>query len=186
MLRTHRAGKGPVGCGGVELRLKEQKGPRRAPHPWSQRAADLTWEPSRLPGLKWVGQTPSSPPPVWEGPSHLPLLISSASLLYLQGPTWPGGDFEGRALAWELIRLPRSEWAGQLPSTPLPLFPESPSRLPLLISLASGAPILSDLHFSSRLSPHYVLPIHSGVPPVSLGIRVSHQWPAVTLVVGRC
>ena len=53
MLRTtDRAGKGPGGCGGVGLRLKEQKGPRRAPHPCSQRAGDLTWEPSRLSGLK--------------------------------------------------------------------------------------------------------------------------------------
>ena len=43
---------------GVGLRLKEQKGPRRAPHPWSQRAGDLTWDPSRLPGLKWVGKRP--------------------------------------------------------------------------------------------------------------------------------
>ena len=61
MLRTHRAGKGPGSCGGVGLRLKEQKGPRCAPHPWSQRAGDFTWESSRLPGLKWAGQMPSSP-----------------------------------------------------------------------------------------------------------------------------
>ena len=36
------------------LRLKEQKGPRCAPYPWSQRAGDLIMEPSRLPGLEWV------------------------------------------------------------------------------------------------------------------------------------
>ena len=71
------------GLWGVGLRLKEQKGPRCAPHLWSQRAGDLTWEPSKLPGLEWEG----------------------------------------------------------------------PSRLPLLISPASGVPILSDLQFSSPLSP---------------------------------
>ena len=49
--------KRPWGPWGVGLRLKEHKGPRRAPHPWSQRAGDLTWEPSRLPGLTWAGLT---------------------------------------------------------------------------------------------------------------------------------
>ena len=34
------------------------------------------------------------------------------------------------------------------------------------------------------LSPH-ILPVHLGVPPVSLGVRVPHQWLAGTLVVGR-
>ena len=53
MIRTHKAGKGAGDCGRVGLRLKEQKGPSCAPHPWSQRAKYLTWEPSRLPGLKW-------------------------------------------------------------------------------------------------------------------------------------
>ena len=85
-----------LGVWGVGLRLQEQKGPRRAPHPWSQRAGDLTWEPSRLPGL---------------------------------------------------------EWAGRSPSVPLPFLPEGPSHLPLLISPASGVPILSGLHFSSPLGP---------------------------------
>ena len=44
------------------------------------------------------------------------------------------------------------EWARLSPSAPLPLFPESPTHLPLLISLASGALILSGLYFSP-LSP---------------------------------
>ena len=74
---------------GVGLRLKEEKGPRRAPHPWSQRAGDITWDPSRLPGLEWAGQMPSSPllllpSGVWEGPSCLPHLISLASLRCLR------------------------------------------------------------------------------------------------------
>ena len=44
---------------------------------------------------------------------------------------------EGRELAWELSRLLVPEWAGQSPSAPLPLLPQCPSPLPLLISLAS-------------------------------------------------
>ena len=80
----------------------------------------------------------SSPAPlVWEGPSHLPLLISLASLLCPQGPTQPGGDLEGRGSTWELSRLPGPEWAGQLPSAPHPLLLEGPSHLPLLVSPAS-------------------------------------------------
>ena len=64
-----------------------------------------------------------------------------------------GEALEGRGLAWEFSRLPMPKWEGQSPSAPLPLLPEGPSRLPLLISLASGAPILSGLHFSSPLGP---------------------------------
>ena len=219
MLRTHRAGKGPGSCQGVGIRLKEQKGPRHAPHPLSQKTGDLTWEPSRLSGLEWAGQKPSSPllllwSRVWEGTNCLPFLISPASLLCHQGPTHPGGGLEGRGTAWELSRLPvlsgrgnrpsspllllsqgpshlpllfspqppsyapkdphsleralegrgtvwelgrlpGPDWAEQSPSTLLLLFlfPESPSHLPLLISLASGAPILSGLHFSFPHSP---------------------------------
>ena len=84
MLRTHRAGKGPGGCGGVGLRLKEHKGPRRAPHPWSERAGDLTWAPSRLPVPEWAGQSPSTPPGV-------PLPPASSDLPSLRGTdlVWP-------------------------------------------------------------------------------------------------
>ena len=41
-----------LGAVGVGLRLKEQKGPRVPPIPGLKRAGDLTWEPSRLPGLE--------------------------------------------------------------------------------------------------------------------------------------
>ena len=83
---------GAVGCG---LRLKEQKGPRSAPHPWSQRTGDLTWQPSRLPGLKRAGQTPSSPLLLLpDGSSHLPLLISPASLAAWMG-LWRAGNWPG-------------------------------------------------------------------------------------------
>ena len=102
----------------LRLSLKEQKGPRHAPHPWSQRAGDLTWEPSRLPGLTWARQTSSSPllllqSGVWESPSGLTLLIFLASLLCSQDQCSWGvgeeGDLEGRGLAWELSSLPVPE-----------------------------------------------------------------------------
>ena len=63
----------PWGLLGVGLRLKEQKGPRFAPHLWCQRIGDLTWEPSRLTGLEWTGQTPSSPL-LWSGRAPLACL----------------------------------------------------------------------------------------------------------------
>ena len=97
--------KRPWGLCGVGLRLKEQKGPSL------KRAGDLTWEPSRLPGLEWVGQMPSSPllllrSGVWEGPSRLPLLISPASLLCPQDQCGLGrGALDGRGPAWKLSRL---------------------------------------------------------------------------------
>ena len=89
---------------------------------WSQRAGDPTWEPSRLPGLKWAGQMPSSSPAplIPKGPSHLPLLISLVSFLRSQDPHYLEGTLEGRRLAWELSRFPMPQWAGQTPSAPFP------------------------------------------------------------------
>ena len=81
--------KRPCGLWEVGLRLKEQTGSRGAPHPWSQRAEHLTWEPSRLPGLEWAGQMPSSP----SCSSGLggPLPPASPDLPGLRGadPVWP-------------------------------------------------------------------------------------------------
>ena len=191
------------------------------------RAADLAWELSRLPGPKWVGQSPSTPLPLLpEGPSHLLLLIPQAPFLCPQGPTQPGWGMEGRGSAWVLNRLPGPEWAGQTPSTPLLLlpqppapldlpslppmppeptwpgwgfgwgrtglgahqppqpqwarrspstpllvFPESPSHLPLLISPASGAPTLSGLHFSSLLGPPASYQFTLGLLPSPWGLE---------------
>ena len=90
-----------------------------------------------------------------EGPSCLPLLISPTSLLCPQDQCGRG-DVEalgGRGPAWELSRLPRPEWVGQSPLASVLLLPEGPSHLPLLISPASGVPILSGLYFFSPLSP---------------------------------
>ena len=58
MLRTHRAGKGPGGCGGWGLGSTEQKGPRRAPHPWSQRAGHSPGSPAGFLGSSGWGKHP--------------------------------------------------------------------------------------------------------------------------------
>ena len=168
------------------LRLKEQKGPRHAPHSWSQRSGDLTQEPSRLPGLEWVGQTPSSPLPLLlNGPSRLPLQIS-----------WPSTYAPRTHVAW------RGLWRGV---TDLGAQQAPQARVGQVITLRSSPalpreslpPASPDLpsHRDTNLvwpplllppqSP-YVLPVHSGVSPVSLGIRVPHQRPADALAVGRC
>ena len=120
--------KRPWGLLGVRLRLKEQKGPRRGPHPWSQRAGDLTWEPIRLPVLKWVGPMPSSPLLLLpEGPSHLPLLPSPASLLCPQGPMRPGRGFGGQGISLGAQQAPWApQWAGNCP----PLLSHSSWRAP--------------------------------------------------------
>ena len=103
---------------------------------------------------KWVGQMPSAPLPLLpEGPSRLPLLISRASFLCPQDPHGLEGALDGGVTGLGVQQAPRPEWARRSPSTPLSVFPESPSHLPLLISLASVAPILSGLYFSSPLSP---------------------------------
>ena len=144
MLRTHRAGKGPGGSGGMGFKLKEQKAPRRAPHLWSQRVGDLTCEPSSLPGLEWAWQMPFSPlllllfflswrvPPTCLSCSPLGLLPMPPGPMQLRGR----GDLEGRGQSWELTRLPGPEWAGQISSTVLLL---------LLASLLLASPDLSGL-----------------------------------------
>ena len=186
MLRTHRAGKGPGGYGGVRLRLKEQKGPRCAPHPWSQRARDLTWEPSRLPGLEWAGQSPSAPLPLLpDGSSHLPLLISPGL-----PPMPPGTHVAWRGLWRRGYQLGSSAGSpapvGQVialrssPASPGEFLPPASPDLP---GLRGAIPVWPPLLLPFQ-SP-YLLPVHFGVPPVSLGIRVPHQRPAGALVVGR-
>ena len=172
MLRSHRAGKGPGDYGGWGL-VSEGRGP----HLGAQQAS---WA--------QVGRTHaflSSPAlPIWEGPSRLPLQFSPQPPSY--APKDPGdldGALEVGVPAWELSSLLCPSGPGYGPL----LLSGSCPRVPpacLLISPASGVPILSGLHFSPTQSP-CVLPVHLGVPPLSLGVRVPHQWPAGALVVGR-
>ena len=149
----------PWGMWGVGLRLKEQTGPRCAFHPWSQGAGDLTWEPSKLPGLQWVGQMPSFPllllwsgraPPLCLCWSPRPPSYAPKDLCGLEG------SLEGRGLVWELSRLPcLSGWGNH----PLLLSCSSWTAPPACHSWSpqpqgSHRPsILSGLHFSSPLSP---------------------------------
>ena len=137
----------------MRLRLKEQKGPRCGPQPWSQRAGDLTWEPSRLPGLEWVGQMSSTPLLLLpDGSSSLPLLISLACLLCPQGPTHPGGGFGGgyrpENSAASPARVGQATAFHSPPALPRESLPPASPDLPGL----RGAN-LSGFHFSSHLSP---------------------------------
>ena len=75
-----------------------------------------------------------------------------ASLLRPQDPGGLDGAVERGKQLGSSAGSP-AEWARRSPSSPLLLLLESPSHLPLLISPASGAPILSGLHFSSPLGP---------------------------------
>ena len=97
------------------------------------RGGDLTWDPSRLPGLEWVGQMPSAPLPLFPVvSSHLPLLISLASLLCSQGLMWPGGGFGGQGTSLGTQQTPQAQVCGAvaLHSSPTlsrgPLMPVSP------------------------------------------------------------
>ena len=111
-------------------------------------------------------------PPVWEGPSYVPLLISLASLLCPQDPRSLDGTLGvGNGLGAQ--QAPWPKWARRSPSASLPLFPESPSRLPLLISPALGVPILSGLHFSSP--PQY--PLHPTGSLWGSSHLLGHQSP---------
>ena len=112
---------------------------------------------------------------------------SSASLASLLCPQ-DQCDRDG-ALQWGYwlgsSEAPWPKWARRSSSTPLPLFPESPSLLPFLIYPASGVLILSGLHFSYPISPPTSYQFTLGFFPSSWASESPHQWPAGALVVGR-
>ena len=89
--------------------------------------------------------SPAPPTCLSCSPLGLPPMPPGPMLLRVGG-SWRAGDRPGSSAGSQ------AEWAGQSPSAPLLLLLEGPSRLPLLISLASVMPILSGLHFSSPLS----------------------------------
>ena len=86
----------------------------------------------------------------------------------------PGSSAGSPAPVGQAIALRSSP---TLPGEPLP--PASPD-LPCL----RGASLVWPPLLLPPPSP-YVLPVHSGVPPLSLGVRVPHQQLAGALVVGR-
>ena len=129
MLRTHRAGKGPGGCGRWGLGLRNRRGPGMPPIPCLRGWGTSSGSPAGLLGLSGGANALCSSPTPPGGSSHLPLLISPASLLCLQGPMRPGGGFGGQETDLGAQQVPWPEWVGQLPSAPLPVLPEGPSHL---------------------------------------------------------
>ena len=133
---------------------------------------------------KWVGQSPSAPLLLLlDGSCCLPLLISPASLLCPQDPCGLDRALEGGYWLGSSAGSPTQvDQAIALPSS-LALRGESLSPAsPDLPSLRGTDPVWPSLFLCLR-SP-YVLLVHFGVPSVSLDVRVPHQPPAGTLVVG--
>ena len=188
MLRTHRAGKGLVGCGGWGLGSRNRRGPDVSPTLVSEGggphlgAQQASW--ARVGGANALHSSPA--PPVPQGPSHLPLLFSP------QPPYDPktnasggSGDLGGQGTGLGAQQAPRARMDGANALRFSPTLPEGPllPASPDLPGLRGTDPVWSPL-LLPPLSPH-ILPVHLGVPPISLGIRVPHQQPAGTLVVGR-
>ena len=68
-------------------------------------------------------------------------------------------------------------------SSPALLRESLPPASPDLAGLRGIDPVWPPLLLPPQ-SP-YILPVHFGAPPVSLGVRVPHQRPSGTLAVGR-
>ena len=156
---------------GVPL-LSESQGPSRLPWARAGRAIALC---------------SSLAPLVLEDPSRLPVLLFPSLLPMFPGPMRPRrGPWRAEDLAWELSSLPRPIGQGKCSvhcpqSEPLRVPPgmgtPPPSQPPLRGTSPVQPPPLLPLQF-----PH-VLPVHLGVPPISLGVEVSHQRLAGALVV---
>ena len=104
--KKKKGGKG-LGCGGRSLSRsgvwavgnREQKGTEGAQaRLWSQRAGDPTWEPSRFPGLEWVGQMTSAPLLLLRSRRAPPTCLSCSAPAFLLRPQdqrGPEGASEG-------------------------------------------------------------------------------------------
>ena len=144
------------------------------------------WELSRLPEPEWAGQLSSAPLPlVPEGPSHLPLLLSPWPPSYAPRThvAWMGLWSGGYRLGSSAGSLARVGQVITLCSSPALPRESLPSASPDLPGLRGTDPVWPPLLLPPQ--SRCVLPVLSGIPPVSLGVRVPHQWPAGTLVVGR-
>ena len=157
MLRTHRAGKGPGSYGGWGLGSRNRRAPGVPPSPGLRGQGTSPGSPAGFLGLSRRGKRP----PLLSCSSSLqgPMPPASPDLPGLPSmPTGPirlcGVDLGGQGTSLGAQQAPLAQVGGAINlSTPLPFLLEGPSRLPLLISPASGVPILSGLHFSTRLSP---------------------------------
>ena len=195
MLRTHRAGKGPGRCGGWGLGSTEQKGPRVPPACGLRGRGTPPGNAAGFLGSSW-GQGPnalhsSSCSSGLGGPLPLDLLVLSYALLppMPPRPTWPRGDL------WGHRTQPKSQahspgWlgrgnAGHAPprSVPLRVPPGVGTPPPFQPPFRGAGPVRPPLFLP--LQYPYVLPVHLGFHPVSLGVRIPHQHPAGALVVGR-
>ena len=154
----------PWGLWGVELRLKGTEGAWACPQPWPQGVGNLTWEPSRHPGLELVGQMP---------PSYAPRTHVA----------WRGIRSRDTGLGAQQASRAQVGLTNALCSSPAPSRGPPPPASPDLPGLMGTDPVWLPLILPLQ-SPH-VLPVHLGVPPVSLGVRVPHQQPVGTLIVGR-
>ena len=170
MLRTHRAGKGPGGCGVWGLGSRNRRGPGVPP----------------TPGLRGQGTSPRSPAGFlgssgWGKCPPLLLLQSgrapTASFSWspwppsyaLKNPRGLEGALEGRGSPWELSRLPGlSRGAVALCSSPALPGESFPPASPDLPGLRGTDPVWPPLLLPPQ-SP-YILLVHFGVPPVSLGV----------------
>ena len=128
------------------------------------------WEISRLPVPKWAGQSPSAPLPLLlDGSSHLPLLISLASLLCPQDHAawmglwragyWLGSSAGSPARVGQAIALrfsPALPGESLLPASPdLPgLRGNDPAWPPLLLPTSVPLRPTTSLCSSSRLLGH--------------------------------
>ena len=191
MLRTHRAGKGPGSHGGRGLGSRNRRGPgvppspglrKRGPHLGAQQAS---W--ARVGGANALLSSPA--PPVWEGLSCLPLLFSAwpPSCAPRTHATWRGLWRAADGLGAQ--QAPRPSGPGHRPpllsrSCPAPSGESLPPASPDLPGLRGTDPFWPPLLLPPQSFP-LILPVHSGVPPISLGVRISHQQPAGALVVGR-
>ena len=122
---------------------------------------------------------------LWQGPSHLPLLVSPWPPSY--APKDPRGLDAALEVGSQLGSSAGSpDQVGQviaLHSSPALPGQSLPPASPDLPSLRGADPVWPPLLLP--LQSPYVLLVHSGILPVSLGVRVPHQWLADTLVVGR-
>ena len=145
----------------------------------------LAWDLSRLPVPKWAGQLPSllSCSSGWlflpASPDHPDLHpMPSSTHTAWRGP-WRAGDRPGSS-AGSLGPNGRGNRLRSSPTLPGEFLPPASPDLP---SLRHANPVWPPLLLPPQ-SP-YILLVHFGVPPASLGIRVPHQRPAGTLVVAR-
>ena len=131
MLKTHRAGKGPGGCGGCGLGSRNRRGPGVPPTLGLRRQGTSPGSPAGFLGSSGWGKRPPLLSCFWGLGGPLP--PASPDLPGLPprppGPMWAEerkGGLEGRGPTRELSRLPSPSGPGDRPS----LLSRSSQRVP--------------------------------------------------------